>query len=400
MDAGFSPAMGIGLELKARYISEAPLVEWRAGRIHDPVERLRYLRRAMRVEKPTPRVRHRRISLRWVAPLALFMLLLVPAPIPSSTRALITREPAWVPAVQGRETPAESFPNVWQVEKTTTYEVFSNGLRVENNYAVNNEPRTQYPIYGSNGQIGTGTQPVGIVFHTTESHIVPFEEGQNNQLRRIAGEVLQFIRSKQCYHFVIDRFGRVFRVVQEADIANHAGWSIWADQHGGYINLNRSFIGVAFETQTEHGALPNISPAQVHAGRILTEQLRSKYKIAIGNCVTHAQVSVNPNNMRIGYHTDWAGNFPFADLGLTDNYAVPLPSLYLFGFEYDPVFVRSTGSRLWKGLLLAEDQVRLQAAAEGLGVPEYRNALQHRFKNIAAALLSQEPTGGKSNETN
>ena len=31
------------------------------------------------------------------------------------------------------------------------------------------------------------------------------------------------------YNFLIDRFGRVYRVVQESDAANHAGNSIWAE---------------------------------------------------------------------------------------------------------------------------------------------------------------------------
>ena len=50
---------------------------------------------------------------------------------------------------------------------------------------------------------------------------------------------------------MIDRFGRVFRIVRESDSANHAGNSVWADQHWVYVNLNESFFGVAFEAQTQ-----------------------------------------------------------------------------------------------------------------------------------------------------
>ena len=112
--------------------------------------------------------------------------------------------------------------------------------------------------------------------------------------------------------------------------------------------------------------LPSANPAQIHAARVLTEMLRSKYRIPESNCVTHAQVSVNPDNMLIGYHTDWAGNFPFLEVGLNDNYTAPPPSIYAFGFDYDPSFVHATGVRLWQGLALAEDQMRTQAAAQGL----------------------------------
>ena len=110
------------------------------------------------------------------------------------------------------------------------------------------------------------------------------------------------------------------------------------------------------------------------------------------NCVTHAQISVNPSNMHIGSHTDWAGTFPFAALGLPDNYAVALPSLYAFGFEYDDVFLRVTGAR-WKGLDLAEEQIRRQARIEATTVEGYRRILQHRYKDISTALKEQREGG-------
>ena len=115
-----------------------------------------------------------------------------------------------------------------------------------------------------------------------------------------------------------------------------------------------------------------------------------KYHIPQSNCVTHAQVSVNPDNMRVGYHTDWAGNFPFLEIGLNDNYAAPPPSIYAFGFEYDSVFVHATGVRLWQGLALAQDQMQTQAAARGISVSQYRAILQKKYKEILAALKAAE----------
>ena len=159
--------------------------------------------------------------------------------------------------------------------------------------------------------------------------------------------------------------------------------SIWADSRGAYVNLNDSFLGVSFEGQT--GAMDEVTPAQVTAAKELTEMLRSRYGIAAEDCVTHAQVSVNPGNMRIGAHTDWAGKFPYAGVGLPDNYSIPLASMYIFGFEYDNVFLRATGTR-WRGLDLAELQVARKAAAEGLETARYRAILQHRYKDIASAL--------------
>jgi hypothetical protein len=207
------------------------------------------------------------------------------------------------------------------------------------------------------------------------------------------------VQQNHSYHFLIDRFGQVFRIVPETDVANHAGYSVWADGNSIFVNLNSSFLGVAFETQTQLGDLPSANPAQVHAARILTEMLRAKYRIPQSNCVTHAQVSVNPDNMLVGYHTDWAGNFPFRDLGLRDNYAVPPPSIYAFGFNYDPTFVHATGVRLWQGLALAEDQMQTQAASRGIPVSRYRAILQKQYKEILAALKAAATASDNRHET-
>src|SRR5262249_42811478 len=156
----------------------------------------------------------------------------------------------------------------------------------------------------------------------------PFEAARNHDLKGIGESLLGYVRNHRAYHFVVDRFGRVHRIVLESDSASHAGYSVWADSNSIYVNLNHSFLGVAIETQSD-GANSAVwlNDAQVHATRILTEALRAKYGIAAENCVTHAQVSVNPDNMQAGYHTDFGGTFPFQKVGLPDNYGYPLPSI-------------------------------------------------------------------------
>lgn len=98
---------------------------------------------------------------------------------------------------------------------------------------------------------------------------------------------------------------------------------------------------------------------------------------------------MNPVNMRIGSHTDWASNFPFNELGLPDNYSIPLASLYAFGFGYDDLFLQAADGK-WAGLERAEEQLQRQAAAQQLSVTRYQAMLQHRYKNIAASLKKQE----------
>jgi hypothetical protein len=280
-------------------------------------------------------------------------------------------------------------PNVWIVELAKDYEVYSNGLRVETRLAVANQPRSyRLETWQQSAESGPlRSQPAGIVYHTTESDQLPFEAGQTHELKRVGQELLLFVRNKRAYHYVVDRFGRVHRIVEEADTANHAGYSVWADSRWVYLDLNRSFLGISFEAKTAAGNQP-LNPAQVHAARILTEMLRSKYNLPAGNCVTHAQVSVNPDNMRVGWHTDWGRNFPFQESGLPDNYQQPLPALYLFGFDYDPAYISCTSSSLWRGLALADARVNESAAASHLAVAQYKRLLRQRYQTRVAALHS------------
>ena len=367
-------------------IGPAAFREWRARRIPDPIARLRYLRRAAE-----PRVVRRRRVWSWSAAAVCALLMMVAVRNASDATGHRSASPH---AARAAGAPAKS-GDVWLVEKTPVYEVYSNGLRIENRFAVANHPRSFVAYDRRDPELSPGlwsSDPVGIVYHTTESHSAPFAADQNQALKRQGETLLQFVKEKQAYHFVIDRFGRVHRVVAETDSANHAGKSVWADAKWVYINLNSSFLGISFEGETQD-LKENLTPAQIHAGRVLTEMLRSRYRIARENCVTHAQVSVNPDNMKIGYHTDWAGNFPFHEMGLDDNYALPIAALYVFGYGYDPTFVESTGARLWKGLLLAEERLLEEATVDGQTVAEYKKILQKRYREKLAGL---EIKGDKS----
>jgi hypothetical protein len=388
-------------------------VESRAEQIQDPVQRLRYLQNSMgsitgeRVLHASKPSRSRRLAVLGLA--LLFGCLLIPkyrastgvkpalAPLPTADVKRAAAEFASLGAVP------DVIPNVWLVDQTHDFETYSNGLRVDDRYVKSNQKRVFYPVY-QRGAIDASqpewrSEPAGIVYHTTESDQARFTADENARLKRIGKAVIGVVQQNHSYHFLIDRFGQVFRIVPEADVANHAGYSVWAEGNRIFVNLNSSFLGVAFETQTQLGDLPSANPAQVHAARTLTEMLRAKYHIPQSNCVTHAQVSVNPDNMLVGYHTDWAGNFPFREIGLADNYAMPPPSIYAFGFAYDPVFVHHTGVRLWQGLALAEDQMQTQAAARGISVSRYRAILQKKYKEVLAALKAAATANDNNHET-
>lgn len=83
----------------------------------------------------------------------------------------------------------------------------------------------------------------------------------------------------------------------------------WTDARGIYVNPNSTFLGVALEGRSDTAEA--LTQAQASAARMLTALLRSRYSNPPENCATHAQVSVNPSNMQIGFHVDWAAGFPF-----------------------------------------------------------------------------------------
>jgi hypothetical protein len=363
------------------------VIERQARGFSDPIERLRYLRHA------TAAPRRLRSRTGWIAQFALVMVM-----VTLRSDAINRESPSPRPKIRPAAlvSTVSEMPNIWPVEQTAEYDLYSNGLRIENRLAISNEPRSYYLIARDSGTPGPlRAQPAGILFHTTESDQAPFEAEQKHILKRIGQELLLYVRNKRAYHFVIDRFGRVHRIVVESDSANHAGHSIWADPKWSYLDLNASFLGVAFEARMQ-AEQPPITEAQLRSAKALTEMLRAKYNLPAENCVVHAQVSVNPSNMRIGWHTDWGNSFPFRQVGLPDNYQIPNPSLYLFGFEYDSDYTNSTGPDLWTGLALAEERVREAAAEHGMEVSEYRKVLQQRFRE--AQFASQHKSAGEENQ--
>ncbi|MBI4904752.1 MAG: N-acetylmuramoyl-L-alanine amidase [Acidobacteria bacterium] len=382
-------------------------LEARAGRIHDPVAKLRYLRSESGRRHGIPRMAKHIAAV----VLALGVVMMMPLSMMMRAKGLLSDSRYEVP-LPVRLVPADSgapLQKVWQVDRKDEYETYSNGLRIETRGVQVLEERTYMRFHRAKLEnaaaetiaVGTHyteeTAPAGIVFHTTESDLAPFSEDYNRQLRRMAQGTLDYVRQKKAYHYLIDRFGRVYRVVEEASAANHAGWSAWADSQYAYVGLNSSFLAVSFEGQTLPEGTPvdgkakentAVTAAQLHSARILTDMLRYKYRIRAENCVTHAQVSVNPDNFGIGAHTDWGASFPFDRMGLPDNYQIPPPAMTLFGFSYDSTYLSVSEARLWQGLLLGQEQVRQAASARQMSVARYRARLQKQYQ--ALSKLTEE----------
>ena len=371
---------------KAPSIFKWHLIEWRAQQYRDPIQRLAYLRRAANSGTSN----RRPLVYKYSAMALLLTVFLV-----SRTQTVLDLNASYPRSQRNLKAPVikqsnQAFAPAWLVEKGRDYEIYSNGLRIENRFLTPNEPRS-YVIFRNGSPSETSgdrhSKPVGIVFHTSESPQALFTADENDSLKRIGHQLLEYVSRNQSYHFVIDRFGQIFRMVPETDVANHAGYSVWADPDGIYVNLNHSFLGISFEAQTrnlDEGCY--LSPTQIHSGRLLVEMLINKYKISLKNCVTHAQVSVDPSEMTIGHHTDGSGDFPFKELGIPDNYSLPIPSLFIFGFDFDARFLMSSGTRMWKGLLLADERLRREAHAQQLSVDQHKQILREKYRTSIAML--------------
>jgi hypothetical protein len=293
---------------------------------------------------------------------------------------------------------------IWLVEKGDGYEVYSNGARVLTEYETEGPARRYFafPRGGSDPEAGVerGGAPAGIVFHTSQSHIAPFKEEYNQKLQTSSRALLDFVRKHRLYHYVIDRFGRIYRVVRDDCVADHAGNSVWADDAYTYLDLSDGFLGICFEAEWTPDlqiAPDQINEAQIYAGRVLTAMLRSKYRIAEADCVTHALVSVSPAARLIGFHMDWGHAFPFAALGLSNKYETETPSVAEFGFDHDGAFDRAVGDP-WPGIAKAESRLADEATRRGSDVAALRRDLQTRYRAYKAWLARRVPDGGLDRE--
>jgi len=294
---------------------------------------------------------------------------------------------------------------IWLVEKTADREFYSNRLQIITTYTISNIPREYYRFSRNSDYSPANSKTTnkisGIVYHASESDLYPFMPEMNRSILSYSKRLIKYLLRKKSYHFFIDRFGRVYRLVQEDHAAFHAGKSIWADDETLYLNLNHAFIGICFEGKDfqeidigkqkkgrpanskssflKPTGISSFNEAQLRSGKELSDWLRVKYNISQQNCVPHALISVNTKRMLIGFHLDLSRGFPFARLGLTDKYQEPLPSMVEFGFRYDKYFEKIFNGNLWRGIGYSEEILQRRARNSGMSFAEYRKSLQQRF---------------------
>jgi hypothetical protein len=327
------------------------------------------------------------------------------APLMAAPRRVVTA-PATAPRVVAEPlappsvAPAGVAPaGIWLVEKGPQWELYSSGLRIDTALAVKGAPRA-YRVFDETGALEAAVQtaPVGLLFHTSESDLWPLEASYNEHLRDSSHALLRYVQKNKLYNYVIDRFGRVYRIVAEDNKANHAGFGVWANAGKVYLNLNHAFLGVSFETRWEGGKALPITQAQFAAGRNLSDYLRQRYAIVPEMCVTHGLTSVNPRKHLIGHHVDWARGFPFEAFGLPDQYWRPAPAVALFGFDYDDDFLKVLDEP-WPGVHAAESLLAGEAARAGKAVEDLRYERQTAYdRSIDEQAGRDQPTDARDRE--
>ena len=88
-------------------------------------------------------------------------------------------------------------------------------------------------------------------------------------------------------HFVINRNGKIYRLVQDHQVAWHAGKSCW----GKYKNLNKNSIGIELVNKGHEFGYVNFKKKQLSSLIKICKILIKKYKIKKRNIVGHSDIA-------------------------------------------------------------------------------------------------------------
>ena len=76
-------------------------------------------------------------------------------------------------------------------------------------------------------------------------------------------------------HYLINRKGNVIQMVEDRNIAWHAGKSRWKK----FINLNKSSIGIELVNKGHHLGYQNFTKKQIKSLIMICKKLKKKYRI-------------------------------------------------------------------------------------------------------------------------
>lgn len=109
-----------------------------------------------------------------------------------------------------------------------------------------------------------------------------------------ANSVEETIKSLELYgvsaHYLIDYDGVIYQIVEDNDIAFHAGVSYW----DGFDGLNKNSIGIEFINSNPFEN--EFSPQQIQSGVNLASFLIDKYQIKNRYVLGHSDIAYNPDS--------------------------------------------------------------------------------------------------------
>ena len=107
------------------------------------------------------------------------------------------------------------------------------------------------------------------------------------QSERASIERLTSKNSQVSSHYLINREGKTIKMVDEKNIAWHAGKSKWSR----FINLNNESIGIELVNKGHQFGYENFSKKQISKLVLLCQTLIKKYKIKKTNILGHSDIA-------------------------------------------------------------------------------------------------------------
>lgn len=88
-------------------------------------------------------------------------------------------------------------------------------------------------------------------------------------------------------HYLVEEDGRLFRLVDEADRAWHAGRSSWKGER----DINSASIGIEIVNPGHEYGLPEFPDAQIDAVIVLVRDLLNRYRLPVDAVIGHSDVA-------------------------------------------------------------------------------------------------------------
>ena len=107
------------------------------------------------------------------------------------------------------------------------------------------------------------------------------------QSERESLERLVSLKSKVSCHYLINRSGKIFRIVKDHHIAWHAGKSMW----GKYKNLNKNSIGIELVNKGHKYGYQSFTKIQIKKLIYLCKSLMRKYRIKNKLILGHSDIA-------------------------------------------------------------------------------------------------------------